>query len=260
MVAVVEDIDRLALEDIAREQEQRHVRASPGSVHGEESQARGRQLEERRVGVRHELVGALAGGVQRHRMIGGVVLRERHVGVGAVYRAGRGVHQVLDAVVAAAFQHVEGAGDVAAHVGVWVLERMAHAGLRREVHHALKFLAREERGHGRLVGEVELHEAKLRLHREAREARLLERNVVVLIQVIETDHLVTAREQPLGRVRADEAGGAGQENFHRRPSTAAAGNTCLMSYSTCFALHSLRTPRAPSSRNCRCATATIATS
>src|SRR2546423_1174328 len=132
--------------------------------------------------------------------------------------------------------------------------------LRRQVHHALKFLAREERRNGRLIGEIELHEAKLRLRREAREARLLERDVVVLVQGVQTDHLVTARKQARGGGRADEAGRAGHENFHRRPSTAAAEKTCLMSYSTCLVLHSLRTPRAPSSRNCRCATATIATS
>src|SRR5213082_2951761 len=126
-----------------------------------------------------------------------------------------------------------------------VLRRHAQAGAPRAPHDA---------------GAILLHEAKLRLRREAREARLLERDVVVLVEVVEAHHLVTARQQALGRVRADESGGAGDEDFHRRPSTAAAEKTCLMSYSTCFVLQSLRTPRAPSSRNCRCATATIATS
>jgi hypothetical protein len=58
-----------------------------------------------------------------------------------------------------------------------------------------------------------------------REARLLERYVVVLVEVVETDNLVTARQQALRRVRADESGGAGHENLHKHPSTAAAGNT-----------------------------------
>src|SRR4029077_8115270 len=99
-----------------------------------------------------------------------------------------------------------------------------------------------------------------RVRSQAREPRLLERHVVVRIEVVEPDDFVPAREQALRRVRADEAGGPCDQDLHRRPSTAVAGNTCFTSYSTCFFLHRRRTPRAPSSRNCRCATATTAAS
>ena len=64
---------------------------------------------------------------------------------------------------------------------------------------------------------------------QARQARLLQSHVVVVIEVVEPDDLVAPREQPLRRVRADEAGRAGHEHLHSRPSTSAAGNTCLMS-------------------------------
>src|SRR5437763_5434257 len=47
VVSVVEHIDRLAFEDVAREEEERHVGAPPRSVHREETQPRGRHLEER---------------------------------------------------------------------------------------------------------------------------------------------------------------------------------------------------------------------
>ena len=47
VLAVVEHVDRLAGEDVARKDEQRHVRAAPGSIDGEEAQTRRRQPEDR---------------------------------------------------------------------------------------------------------------------------------------------------------------------------------------------------------------------
>ena len=67
---------------------------------------------------------------------------------------------MLDAVVPAALEHVECTGDVAADVGVRLLERIAHAGLGGQVHHARETLAREQRAHRRLVRDVELLEAE----------------------------------------------------------------------------------------------------
>jgi hypothetical protein len=126
-------------------------------------------------------------------MIGDAVHRERHVGVGPVYRAGRGVHKVLDAIVPAAFEHVQRAADVAAHVGVRILQRVAHARLGCQMHHPREFLAGEELRHGRVVGKIELDGAELR-RGEAPEARLLESHVVVVIEVIESDDLVAGIE------------------------------------------------------------------
>src|SRR3546814_2200230 len=69
VVAVVEHVDRLAGQDLAREQEQRHVRPAPGPVDGEEAQAGGRQVEQVAVGVRHQFVGLLGGRVHAHRVV-----------------------------------------------------------------------------------------------------------------------------------------------------------------------------------------------
>jgi hypothetical protein len=129
----------------------------------------------------------------------------------------------------AAFQHVERPHDVAAHVGVRIFKRVAHAGLGGEVHHAHEFLALEKLCNARVVGKIELHEAEFRVRGETREACLLERDVVVSVEAVETDDLVTARQKALRGVETDESGGARDENLHSRPSTAAAEKTCLMS-------------------------------
>src|SRR5207248_2727808 len=141
-----------------------------------------------------------------------------------------------------------------------ILKRVAHPGLSGEVDHTLELLPGEELRDPRVIGQIQLDETEFRMRCQAREPRLLELDVVVLVEVVETDDLIAPRQEALRGMESDESGRAGDEDLHRRPSTAAAGNTCLTSYSTCFVLQSFRTPRAPSSRNCRCPTATIATS
>ena len=68
---------------------------------------------------------------------------------------------MLDAVVPAALEDVEEADEVAVDVGVRVGQRVAHAGLRGQVDHALGALARETaRAIAVAVGQVDPHEAE----------------------------------------------------------------------------------------------------
>ena len=69
---------------------------------------------------------------------------------------------MLHGIVPAAFEDVQCAGDVAADVGVGLLERVAHARLRGQVYDAREFLAGEELRHRAVIGEIELHEAEAR--------------------------------------------------------------------------------------------------
>ena len=125
-----------------------------------------------------------------------------------------------DLVVAATLEHVQRAGDIARHIGVRILERVAHAGLRREVHHSIEFLALEEVRHAAVVGEVELDDAEARQRLEAREAGALEVDVVVVVEVVEPHDLIAARDEALRDMRADEPGGARDEDLHARLTVA----------------------------------------
>ncbi len=80
--------------------------------------------------------------------------------------------------------------------------------------HAFELLAREQLRHAGAVREIQLHEAEARLLLELREARLLESDVVVVVEVVETDDLVAAREQLRRSMKADEAGRAGDQYLH----------------------------------------------
>ncbi len=196
------------------EQPRRHVGPAPRAVDGEVAQAGGGQAVEVRVGVRHQLVGLLAGGVQAHRVVDRVVGGERNLGVGAVDAGRAGVDEVLDAVVAAAFEQVGEADDVRLHVGVRILQRVAHAGLRGEVDDGVEVAFLEQVFHHHAVGDVVLEEAEVGVGLELLQPRELQRRVVVVVEVVDADHFVAALQQDLRDVHADKPGGAGEQDFH----------------------------------------------
>ena len=103
---------------------------------------------------------------------------------------------MLHRVPAAALEHIEGPDDVALHVAVRILERIAHAGLRAQVHDPLEALPGEQGGHRLLIGEVGVHKSEQALPGQEREARTLERRIVVVVEIVQPDHFVAAPEEP----------------------------------------------------------------
>jgi len=152
VLAVVEDFNRFAGEYCLGEQEQRHVRAAPGAVDGEESEARVRDVIEVGITVGHLFVGLFCCRVQTHRVFGALVLGERHLCVGAVDGAGRGEYQVLDAVVAAALQYMQRAGNVAGNVDVLVFGGIAYAGRLELGEHLIDAFIDRPNHRGRALG------------------------------------------------------------------------------------------------------------
>lgn len=210
--AVVEDVDGLAGQDGPGEEEEGHVRTAPGTVDGEEAQARARNSIEMGVGMGHEFVGLLAGGVEGDGVVDVVVDGEGHEGVGAVDRGGGGKDEVADGVVAAALEDIEEAGDVAVDVGVGVDEGVADAGLGGQVDDGAETVFGEEVGHAASIGKVEADEGEAGAALELGEAGVFEGGVVVVVEVVEADDGVAAVEQAGSGVEADEAGGAGDQD------------------------------------------------
>src|SRR5215210_1460122 len=100
------------------------------------------------VGMRHQLVRLLGGRVQAYRMVGVVVHAERQLSIRTVHARRACVYQMPAAMVPACLQYVEESGDVAFDVGVGILERIAHTGLRGEMDHAVEALVREQLRYG----------------------------------------------------------------------------------------------------------------
>jgi hypothetical protein len=107
--------------------------------------------------------------------------------------------------------------DIGAHIGARIDQRVAHAGLGGEVDDAVGvFLPFQQRREGAALGHVDAGKAK-RVAAEARELgepRLLQRRVVVVVDVVDADDGFAARHQRARHMHADEPGRAGDDDGH----------------------------------------------
>ena len=102
---------------------------------------------------------------------------------------------MLHPVMAAAFEDMQEAGDVRGDISVRVVERVADPGLRCEMHDARRLLLGEGRLDRGPVAEIGLDEAEGFVPRELEKPRLLQRHVVIGIEIVEPDHLVAALDR-----------------------------------------------------------------
>src|SRR5471032_1778104 len=97
--------------------------------------------------------------------------QEWHSGTRAVDRAARGIDQMLNTVMATAFQNIQCTDHVTADVAVRILQRMAHTRLRTKMHHSLEFLMRKQFRDPCLTGKFHAHKTESRLSLQALEPR-----------------------------------------------------------------------------------------
>jgi hypothetical protein len=136
---------------------------------------------------------------------------ERHLGVGAVDRRRGRVDEMPATTAPTSLQHVEEAHQVGIHIGVRIDQRMAHAGLRREMHD-MRVAAGEQRRAGVTVGEIAPLEPKTRERRQLGEPRLLQGRIVIGAEIVDADDGASVLQQPSRHVKADESGRAGDQN------------------------------------------------
>src|ERR1700716_4367981 len=119
-------------------------------------------------------------------------------------------------------------------------EQMPPAGLRREMHHMGEAVLGEQRRHADTGGEVEPDETKRRRLCELVEARLLERRIVIGVEIVETEDVAAIRGETARDMESDESGGAGDEDRlirHRRvPSSEATPARSQTPQLDCFGL------------------------
>ena len=68
------------------------------------------------------------------------------------------------------------------------------------------------------IGEIQALEAKAGQGAEPCEACLLQAHLVVVVEIVDADHLMTVVAVPLPHMEADESGGTGDQIFHCRCS------------------------------------------
>ena len=185
------------------------VRVLARPEHVEIAQADGFEAVALREHLRIELVHVLGEPVGRERPADHLFdLRQRRVI--AVNGARARVHETRGARFARRDQHVEKPGDVGFAGGDRVIDRARHAAERRLVQHQLGAGAGLAAGVER--ADVALDQAEVAPARLAhRRGELRQVLAPAGREVVEPDHALIEREQAREKVRADEAGAAGQK-------------------------------------------------
>ena len=120
---------------------------------------------------------------------------------------------MFDVIVSSAFKDGHKALQVGFDVGIRVLNRIANASLRCKMNHSLGLLGGEDVSiASRLATLSRTHERVE--SSEALQPCFLEVYVVIGVQIIDTDDLITSFEQTLGNRIADKARCAGHHDFH----------------------------------------------
>ena len=112
---------------------------------------------------------------------------------------------------AATLEHVEEAGQVCIDIGVRIDQRIAHTGLRREMHHIGELMRGEQLGHFGTICDIERLEAKRRKAAQLGEPRLLERGIVVVIEIVDPDDRASLLEQAARHMEPDESRRSGHQ-------------------------------------------------
>ena len=106
------------------------------------------------------------------------------------------------------------ADQISLDIGKGMIERIAHPRLRCEVNRAPDRAFPQFGGDLLVIRDIEAHELEIGMVDELRETRLLEADVVVIVEIVDADDGIAAAQKPLGKVKADETGGACHEIAH----------------------------------------------
>src|SRR5262249_17321265 len=106
---------------------------------------------------------------------------------------------------------VDEALQIGVDIGVRALQRMTHAGLRREMNDERKAELREHRPDRFPVDKIQSDKGETAHALQDLEPRLLEPRIVVVVQIVEADHSAAGRQEALCDVKSDEAGNPGHQ-------------------------------------------------
>ena len=121
-LAVIEHLDGLASKNRPGEEHRSHVRTAPRSVHSKKAQSCSRQPIQMAIGMSHQFVGLLGGRIETHRVIHRLLLMKRQVAIATIYRATRGIHQVLHSMITTSLKDVTEAHQIGLNVGRRILQ------------------------------------------------------------------------------------------------------------------------------------------
>jgi hypothetical protein len=123
----------------------------------------------------------------------------------------------------APFQHIDEALEIGVGIGMRMVDRIADAGLRREMDNRRKPVFCQQSIHRFTISQIDLLESETRLTLQDVQARLFQSRIVIAVEIVQSDHRVAFGQQPARDMEADETRSTGDQYClirHRTPKTA----------------------------------------
>src|ERR1700704_4178060 len=107
-------------------------------------------------------------------------------------------------IVTTPFQNIDKAFEIRVDVSVRMIDRIAHPGLGREVNDLGKAMFCKQRRDRGTIRQIGLHEAEMRMLAQDIQPRLLQRRVIVTVEIVKTDNWGASGEQLMGDVKPNK--------------------------------------------------------
>ncbi len=125
---------------------------------------------------------------------------------------------MLHLLMTAAFHDVQKPGEIAVCIGMGIFQRITYTGLCGQVDHAVKSVIAEQCRHTVAIGQFHLPELKTIKAVQPVETALFQADVVVVIEIVDTDDPVSHLNQFLAGKCADKTRRAGHQYLHSEAS------------------------------------------
>jgi hypothetical protein len=119
---------------------------------------------------------------------------------------------MLGLTMAAAFENIEKTGEIGIDISVRILQRITNAGLGGQMHNRPELSLGKNALDRVPLSEIDLVESKFLKFAQDRQARLLERRIIIIVDAVHADHRAASCKKMAGKSKADEARGTGNKD------------------------------------------------
>lgn len=199
-VAIIEYLNVFSFYQLIGETEVSHIGSAGRSVNGKETKTGTRNVIELAVGMSHQFVALLGGGIKADRVIHLVIGAVGNLLVTAINRTGRGInkmaHTTLSVIVTmpAGFKDVIETDQVTLDIGIGVGDAVADTGLSRQVDHHIKVVVGKKAVDKGFIGKVALYKSISAPRMpgcyllQTVQTVFLDLDVVIVVHTVETDN------------------------------------------------------------------------
>ena len=167
------------------------------------------------IGMRHQLISFFGGRIKADRVVDIVMFAKRHRRITTIDRRGTRIHQMRNFMMPAPLKDVHKSLQVRINISMWIFQRIAHTGLRRQMNNMIRLFSGEQSFHYSAVSNIPLDEGKFSFGQKTIQTRLLQGHIIIIIHIVDTDDRITTRQQSFCTMHPDKSRSACYQYFHR---------------------------------------------